>query len=405
MKKLLPCLLAALLPVLAFEPADGAAALEPSEFVIGYLEGDWSSQEEWNTHPADMGRLLEYVPRRPIDGAELGVSDAQYLGRGMKIRYVLERRRGKNAAELLAALKALKEEKGVRVFLVDAQGPDVAELAGASAAMDVLLLNISAFDDSLRNEGCRKHLFHILPSTSMLTDALAQYLVFKKWLRVLVLQGPFDEDAKMVAAFKRSAKRFGLKIAKLRNFVLTQDPRAREVNRVEQLTAGANDLYDVVFVADAHAEFAYRVPYHTVHPRPVVGSAGLTPRAWHWSYLRHGAPQVNSRFEKRFSRRMRDRDWAAMVAVKAVSEAVLRTGSVELEKIIGHLGKQDLKLDGFKRGGYSFRPWNNQLRQRILLATGNWVASVPPLKAFLHASDDLDTLGFDEPESACRLRR
>lgn len=391
-------------PVAAGATAKADASAEKGgSFVIGYLEGDWAQSEEWNRHPADMGRLPDYLPHRPFAGAEIGVDDAQYLGRGMGITYVLERRMGKTVGELFAALKGLSGEQGAKVFLVDAPQAVTAELAKLAAGMDVLLFNVSSFADSLRAEDCADNLFHTLPNNAMLTDALVQFLVVKKWLRVLVLEGPLEEDKKMVAAFKRAAKRFGLKIVNVRNFLLTQDPRARESNRVEQLTSGDADSYDAVFVADAHGEFSYRVPYSTVLPRPVVGAHGLTPRAWHWSFLRHGAPQVNSRFERKYGRRMDDRDWAAWIAVKSVSEAVLRRKSPELASIREHLLDQDIKLDAFKGGGYSYRPWDNQLRQPILMATDNWVAAMAPHKAYLHPESKLDTLGFDKPETQCRL--
>jgi ABC transporter substrate binding protein (PQQ-dependent alcohol dehydrogenase system) len=387
---------------LAMQPGS-EAAVEPAPFVIGYLEGDWTASEEWDRHPADMGRLPNYLPHRPLAGAEIGMDDAQYLGRGMGITYVLKRGTGKDAEDLFAVLKTLNGEQGAEVFLVDAPAPVIAALAEMSSSLDVLLFNVSSYADSLRAEKCAGNMFHTLPNNAMLMDALAQFLVVKKWLRVLVLEGPQAEDRKMVTAFRRAAKRFGLKIVDVRPFLLTQDPRARESNRVEQLTLGDADSYDTVFVADAHGEFSYRVPYRTVLPRPVVGARGLTPRAWHWSYLRHGAPQVNSRFERKYGRRMDDRDWAAWIAMKSVSEAVLRRKSSELASIREHLLDQDIKLDAFKGGGYSYRLWDNQLRQPILMTTDSWVASVVPHKAFLHAENKLDTLGFDKPETRCRL--
>ena len=388
--------------VIFFMAGAGVAADSSDKFVIGFVSGDWASQDEWNAHPADMGHLPDYLPHRPLAGAEMGIGDAQYLGRGMKLEYVLENQSAKTVDGMIAAIDGL-EAKGAKVILIDAQGDHLTSVSKAVADRDILLLNVSAYENNLRNADCRENLFHTIPSSAMLMDGLAQFLVGKKWLRVLVLQGPTQEDSRQVASFMRSAKRFGLKVSETRPFLLTQDPRARQVNRVEQLTAGDEDLYDVVFVADAHGEFSYRIPYATVLPRPVVGAHGLTPRAWHWSYLRHGAPQVNSRFEKKYNRRMNDRDWAAWIAVKAVSEAVRNKKSIELADIRADLLNQKLKLDAFKGGGYSFRPWDNQLRQPVLMVTDNWVASVTPLKAFLHSSNNLDTLGFDQPESKCNF--
>ncbi|MCK5624155.1 MAG: amino acid ABC transporter substrate-binding protein, partial [Alphaproteobacteria bacterium] len=60
-------------------------------------------------------------------------------------------------------------------------------------------------------------------------------------------------------------------------------------------------------------------------------------------------------------------------------------------------------FDAYKGNPASFRPWNNQLRQPILLHTHNAVAARAPLDGFLHRRDVLDTLGIDEPESKCRF--
>jgi ABC transporter substrate binding protein (PQQ-dependent alcohol dehydrogenase system) len=389
-----------LLFALAVPSAPGLAE-ELREFVIGYLEGDRPEEIEWNRHPADMAHMPDYVPHRPAAGAAKGVGDAQYLGRSMKLKYALEVRKGAGADELTAALEDLAAQRQAKVFLIDAPGPVVAEVAKASADRGVLLFNVAAEDDELRNEWCQRHLYHTMPSHAMLMDSLVQYLLVRKWRRVLVVKGPLERDAAVTKAFERAAKRFAAKIVDIRPFLLTQDPRAREVNRVEQLTA--LEEYDVVFVADAHGEFSYRIPYRTVLPRPVVGRTGLVPRAWHWSYLRHGAPQVNSRFERDNGRRMSDADWAAWVAVKVVSEAILRTRSTEVADIVAYLQDQTIRLDGFKGGPHSFRPWNNQMRQKLLLTTPDWVVAVTPLPAFLHAVNPLDTLGYDERDSTCRF--
>lgn len=393
-------LISALLFLVLAAPAPGAAE-QQGEFVIGYLEGDRPDEVEWGRHPADMGHMPDFVPHRPVAGAERGVSDAQHLGRLVGMKYALEVRRGAGAEELTAALDDLAGERRVKIFLIDAPGPVVAEVAKATAGRDLLLFNVAAEDDELRNAWCQPHLYHTIPSHAMAMDALVQYLMVKRWRDVLVLQGPEERDEAMARAFARAAKRFGAKIVATRPFLLTQDPRAREVNRVEQLTS--LERYDVVFVADSHGEFGSQIPYRTVLPRAVVGTIGLVPRAWHWSYLRHGAPQVNSRFEKVYGRRMSDTDWAAWVAVKAVSEAILRTKSTEIADIVRYLKDQSIRFDGFKGGPHSFRPWNNQLRQKVLLASQYWVVDVAPLPAFLHAVDHLDTLGYDERDSACRF--
>ena len=65
----------------------------------------------------------------------------------------------------------------------------------------------------------------------------------------------------------------------------------------------------------------------------------------------------------------------------------------------------DFELAGFKGQKLTFRRWNWQLRQPILLAAPRALVSVSPQQGFLHQRSLLDTLGWDEPESKCRLSR
>jgi ABC transporter substrate binding protein (PQQ-dependent alcohol dehydrogenase system) len=235
----------------------------------------------------------------------------------------------------------------------------------------------------------------------METDALVQYLVSKKWRNILVLQGPLPADKMIVDALQRSAQHFGARITEVKPFVLSNDPRNRDRSNVALITAGGR--YDVLYVADSDGEFARYVPYETNDPRPVVGSTGLTALAWHWAWERQGAPQVNARFEAAADRRMAGVDWAAFVAVKAVVQSVLRSKSTEFEPVRDYLLGDKMNLDGTKGNPMSVRAWDHQLRQPLLLATGNAVLERAPIEGFLHQTNELDTLGVDAPETACKF--
>jgi len=142
-----------------------------------------------------------------------------------------------------------------------------------------------------------------------------------------------------------------------------------------------------------------------VRARPVVGSIDLEPAAWHWTWERHGAPQINSRFQKLTGgRHMEAADWAAWVAVKMVVQATLRTRAADFKQqrefILGNNS-----FDGYKGLAVSVRPWDQQLRQAVFLATPYAVAASAPVEGFLHRSNVLDTLGDDEPETPCRLNK
>ena len=235
----------------------------------------------------------------------------------------------------------------------------------------------------------------------MQTDAMAQFLVLKKWRSILLLEGPRPDDKLLSAAFQASAKRFGLKIVEKRGFVLSNDPRQRDQGNTGLLTAGAD--YEAVFVADTDGEFARSVPYRTVLPRPVIGSEGLVAEGWHWAWERHGAPQLTGRMMKQAGRHPSSPDWAAWIAVKSVVEAVVRTDNAAFDKLVAYLAGDEITIDGFKGNRLGFRPWDRQLRQPILIATHNAVIERAPIQGFLHQTNNMDTLGFDRRDSQCKF--
>jgi ABC transporter substrate binding protein (PQQ-dependent alcohol dehydrogenase system) len=166
------------------------------------------------------------------------------------------------------------------------------------------------------------------------------------------------------------------------------------------MTSGRRD-YDVVFIADTDGEFGRYVPYQSVRPRPVVGTTGLVAESWQWTFERHGAPQLNGRFFRSADRFMTGPDWAAWAAVKAITQASIRAESKEFEAISAVIRNEELKMDTYKGFQSDFRPWNNQLRQNLLVSVNNAVIARAPIDKFEHAINDLDTLGIDEPENKC----
>ena len=266
----------------------------------------------------------------------------------------------------------------------------------------MVLFNVSAPDDALRGADCSSNVIHTYPSEAMLSDALVQFLAARRWPQILVLQGPTPEDAAMVAALQHSVKKFGAKIVDTRPFLLSNDPRNRAENNIALMTTGVN--YDVVYVADSSGEFGRYVAYETSLPRPIVGSAGLTPTAWSWSWDRDAAVQLQHRFEKLSpGRRMNGGDWAAWEAVKAVTDATVHSHSTDFDAVRTFLLSDKMNLDTVKGNPGSFRAWDHQLRAPVLLSTADAVIDRAPLPQFLHQTNVLDTLGVDAPETACRF--
>ena len=338
---------------------------------------------------------------RPRAGAEVALAESGFQLAGASLKIVLQEVPFENVATTRTQIQAMVQ-KGVRHFLLDLPGADVAELSKSLQSSEVLLFNVSAGDDSLRRAACSANLFHTLPDESMLADATAQFLTAHKWTRVLLLSSAAASDATRTAAARQAIKRYGIKLSGDKTFKLSNDPRERELGNIALLTAGSDA--DAVWVVDADGEFARDVPYRTNLPRPVVGSAGLVAEAWQTSWERYGAPQLSRRFAKTAQRPMASADWAAWMATKAIIEVAIKFPDAREHRRA--LRSPDLVLDGFKGVRLSFRPWDQQLRQPLFLAhggIGGGIAGVAPFDGFLHPSNNLDTLGADQKESPCRL--
>jgi ABC transporter substrate binding protein (PQQ-dependent alcohol dehydrogenase system) len=387
-------------PALA-QPAPPQPQQPQQKVTIGFVEIEGDPRYE---PIKGFERLVLKTREHPFAGAQVGIDEAAALTRVLKTDFVLQRITVKSDEEAAPAVQQAVEARGIHFFLADLPGEAFKPLVAAVHGRDALLFNVSAPDDSLRRNLCAAEVVHTMPSLAMLMDGLVQYLVSRKWRDYLVLQGPLPADDMKTKAFESSAKKFGARIAAHQNFKAGTDPREREQNDPALISAINRD-YDVVFVADEAFDFVRQVPYHTVRPRPIVGGIDLEPVAWHWTWEHNGAPQVNSRFEKRSGgRHMESADWAAWIAVKMIVQSALRTRSVDFAQqrkfILG-----DATFDGDKGLAVGVRPWDHQVRQAVLLAAPYSVVAGAPVEGFLHRTNELDTLGDDEPETPCHLNK
>jgi ABC transporter substrate binding protein (PQQ-dependent alcohol dehydrogenase system) len=242
----------------------------------------------------------------------------------------------------------------------------------------------------------------------MKTDALAQYMVWKRWTRWFLVRGSLPGDIAYAEAVKRSAKKFGAKIVEEREYKYVEGSRRTDTGAAQVqaqmpvFTQGVG-TYDVLVAADESEIFGDYLPYQTWDARPVVGTAGLVPSAWSRVHEQWGGTQLQRRFEKLTGRWMTERDYNAWVATRAIGEAMTRTQSADPQALRSYIVSDKFDLGAFKGQGLSFRAWDQQLREPMLLVTPRMLVSVSPQDQFLHQRTPLDTLGFDEPESKCRL--
>lgn len=343
--------------------------------------------------------LVRTQNHRPFPGAELGARDSAALGRAANLEFEVERRSLSPEADIAAEIDRAASD-GAAAVLLDLPAADMAAAAQAPAAERLPLFNIRDTNDALRRDVCSAGLFHVIPGQAALTDALAQFVVRRNWRRVLVLVGPEEADRTLARTFDRSAKKFGAKIVETKPFVAGNDPRNREQTNVALMTSDSD--FDVVFLADTVQDFGRYVPYRLARPRPVIGTEGLRAAAWSPASERYGAPQVNSRFTRAAGRPMSELDWSAWVAVRALAEAMGRAGARSGPEIIRALSEGNLTIEMSKGVTGSFRSWDHQLRQPIMLHTANAVVEFAPLEGFLHERSTLDTLGVGETETRCK---
>ena len=69
---------------------------------------------------------------------------------------------------------------------------------------------------------------------------------------------------------------------------------------------------------------------------------------------------------------------------------------------MAYLRGSDFLLSGFKGHGQSFRAWDGQMRQPVLIAGPRFLVSASPQLGYLHRDSELDTLGQDLEESRCK---
>ena len=374
---------------------------EEKYFNIGFIDYKNDIRYlDWGVHPVDI-RSQKNKELRALDGAKLAVSEANRLKRITKVNVTLDHLRVDSEKSLydLMSSEDIKKYQAILLDISIKKFEIIQKLFKKNSS--TIFFNISNQSNSLRSNTCFENLFHSFPSDMMKTDSIAQFLVQKKWNKTLMLTGSLEQDKNLAKSFKESAKKFGVKILKENYFVNSNDPRNREKNDLSYLTKGKG--YNSIFISDIDGEFSLTVTNNSVSAASVVGSSGLIPLGWHWSYLRHGAPQVNGRFEREFDRRMTERDWSAWVAVKSISESILRTKSVQTDDIKRYLITNNFKVDGSKGISLNYRPDTKQLRQPIFLVSGgNWVTNVAPLENFQNRKNNLDTIGITKVNSKCK---
>jgi len=377
-----------------------ARAQDTLDIKIGYLRRA--------QHQETISLVQMPPPDNGLAGAQMAAKDNDTTGRFLNQRYSLVDLHLKAGDDPATAVAELARQ-GISLIVADLPADDLLKAAEAGKAGRILFFNAAATDDRLRQKDCRANVVHTAPSRAMLADGLAQYLVWKRWVRWFLVVGSHERDKLFAAALTRAANRFGAKIVQQREFkdpggARRTDSGVVQVQQQMPVFTQEAPSYDVLVVADESEVFANNLPYRTWDPRPVAGSAGLVPTSWDASNSLWGGIQMQDRFIAQFKRLMTPLDMQAWTAVRMIGEGASRQNSADPNKILDFLKGPELALGAFKGQKLTLRDWDLQLRQPILLTDGRTIVSVSPQQGFLHQFSELDTLGYDRPETQCRLQ-
>lgn len=382
------------------EPADGAAglgAVQKVDIVMARLirEDRLPPLSLLDLPPSDDG----------VAGAQLAISDNNTTGKFVGQEFILDTVASPTGEDLVAQV-VKRVEAGAGFIVADADAKTLLAMSDALKDKPALIFNVAAPDDNLREENCRTNIKHTVPTRSMFADALGQYMAWKQWRNWVLIIGPSEQDRALADAYRRTAKRFGSKIVEERTFAY--DPGSRRSDGgyeqiQQQIPSFTQKLpaHDVVVVADEGELFGDYFPYRTWDARPVVGTSGLFPTTWHPAVELWGGTQFQNRFKRLANRQMRPLDYNAWMAVRSIGEAATRRKSNKAPELIEYMRTPEFELAAFKGQKLSYRAWNGQLRQPIVLATAKLPVTVSPQPGFLHQFTELDSLGVDKPETKC----
>ena len=359
--------------------------------------------------PLPLSYAEEIITDKGIQGARLMIKEANqaggFVGHGFELIEAIIPADGDIVAKAKEVLAA-----GDSFIIADLEPKDLLAVADLPEAKNSVIMNIRSSATVLRQEECRDNVFHVIPDLAMRADALGQYLVWKKWPRWFVMRRDTPEDQDYLAQIQRAAKRFGAKVVEDRVYRLP--PGARNLDsghqqvqtQIPMETQGAPE-HDVVWVINSDDDFGDYLMYRTDMPRPVVGTQGLQATAWDKSYTESGAMHFQNAIPRIAKRKPVERDYTAWVAIRAIADSAMKSGKTTPRELKAYLLSDDFKLEAFKGQALSFRTWDHQMRQPIILGGGTRVpVSTSPQEGFLHQTNLTDTLGFDQPESKCKFR-
>src|SRR6476619_4386728 len=179
-----------------------AAAIKPMR--IYYLGKEYDE-------PLPLSYAEKPIIDKGIQGARLMLKEANQAGALVGSAFEMVEAIVPQDGDVVAKAKEILKD-GDAFIIADLEPADLIAVADLPEAKNAVIMNIRSSATALRQELCRQNVFHIIPDYAMRADALAQYLIWKKWPRWFVIRRDTPQDQDYLAMVKRSAARFGGKV-------------------------------------------------------------------------------------------------------------------------------------------------------------------------------------------------
>jgi len=363
-----------------------------------------------------------------VAAAGLAAEEANYVAEafGKLVRLKAEKAASPNEA----SQKVTKLVRQGRVKAILGGGDDslTRAIQEATARERVIFMNTMSRAEALRGSRCHRFTFHIEASLAMYTDAMGQWLIrHAKQPRWAFLTLDSEAGAEMERLAKRALRQYG-GTAVAREVVPAgnSDYRAALVTLAKagpdvvimnlagpsllQALAQVTELGLSVQVAGSMME---AVEFWQAEPAKLTG---VWPSLWSYEFRKYSGRELNKRLAARLGHPAASHAWASYTAMKAVWEAVLRGGRDDTAGLVSYFEK-GRGVDAHKGQPLTFRPWDHQLRQPLMVVRSQVPAADAkrwdifellgevPLRGTPgeNRAAVLDTLGLSAAESRCRF--
>lgn len=349
--------------------------------------------------PPVLSNVIEEPDDLGLKGAQIAIKDSNKSARFLNQKYNLIEKISFDKEQLKKDFEEFING-GNSYIVLNVEDDFLKELLNNPLSKKALMVNASSPTTSLRQKYCQDNLLHTMPSNAMLYDGLVQFLIKRDFKDIFLVSGENEKDKEIVKDIKRAVKKFNAKIVKEKVWDNNSDIRRKASAEFPAFTQASD--YDLIMLADHYGDFGEFMYFNTWLPRPVAGTQGLTPTAWHKVIEAWGAAQMQSRFEKFASRWMEPKDYTNWVAIRSIISAITKTNSAELETNIKFIYSEEFDVAAYMGRKLSFRDYNGQLRMPISLVQPRALISTSPQDGFLHPITDLDTLGIAPFEMECK---